>query len=276
MSAVFEQVQPTLADLAGRHGCDKGLTGPSDAWFSNNYVDVYTGYFSSLRYREVRLLEIGIGVVGPNWNARIAHGANASGGASLRMWSDYFPNGWITGADINDASHLDIPRVTTYLLDQSSDESLRNMYAALSSVQFDVIIDDGSHRAGDQQKTLRALFPLLRPGGLYFIEDLVGDVPGRHGDRAHVPTRKLLLSWYRTGVVPTPNSVGDFDWKAVSEINFHVPRVEVPPKQFARGMTKRLLKLAERRGMPVRYVPDSFRMAVLRRRGGGCGVATAG
>mmetsp|Transcript_44028 Transcript_44028/g.99480 ORF Transcript_44028/g.99480 Transcript_44028/m.99480 type:complete len:456 (+) Transcript_44028:173-1540(+) len=36
----------------------------------------------------------------------------------------------------------------------------------------DVVLDDGSHLMRDQQQTLGALFPLVRPGGLYVMEDV--------------------------------------------------------------------------------------------------------
>jgi hypothetical protein len=38
--------------------------------------------------------------------------------------------------------------------------------------QFDFILDDGSHHMYDQQITLGYLFPLLKPKGVYFLEDL--------------------------------------------------------------------------------------------------------
>ena len=37
---------------------------------------------------------------------------------------------------------------------------------------LDVIIDDGSHRVEHQRASLLVLFPGLRPGGLYVLEDL--------------------------------------------------------------------------------------------------------
>ena len=41
----------------------------------------------------------------------------------------------------------------------------------------DVIIDDGLHSWSGQQATLRSLWPCVRPGGVYFIEDVVwGDL----------------------------------------------------------------------------------------------------
>ena len=53
---------------------------------------------------------------------------------------------------------------------------------------FDVIIDDGSHKFPDQEATLIEMWPRLRAGGTYIIEDLlVGALPwersGAHGER---------------------------------------------------------------------------------------------
>ena len=39
-------------------------------------------------------------------------------------------------------------------------------------ISFDIIIDDGSHYSPHQQKTLGYLFPKLKAGGLFIIEDL--------------------------------------------------------------------------------------------------------
>ena len=41
-----------------------------------------------------------------------------------------------------------------------------------SGGEFDVIIDDGSHRPMHQQISLVSLYPHLKPGGQYIIEDL--------------------------------------------------------------------------------------------------------
>ena len=38
--------------------------------------------------------------------------------------------------------------------------------------QFDLIFDDGDHSPGAQLKTFQNLWPLLNPGGRYFIEDV--------------------------------------------------------------------------------------------------------
>ena len=38
--------------------------------------------------------------------------------------------------------------------------------------EFDIIIDDGGHWKHQQQVTLGFIFPFLKPGGVFVIEDL--------------------------------------------------------------------------------------------------------
>ena len=66
--------------------------------------------------------------------------------------------------------------------------------AELSKVSLpsllDIIIDDGSHKFLDQEATLHTLWPRLRAGGFYVIEDmLVGALPWSSEHARQVPTR---------------------------------------------------------------------------------------
>ena len=60
---------------------------------------------------------------------------------------------------------------------------------------FDVIVDDGDHSWGSQQRTLLALWPRLRVGGLYFIEDVLWDAvrASVHDTGRTLPEARLLL-----------------------------------------------------------------------------------
>lgn len=91
-------------------------------------------------------------------------------GASLRMWSEYYPKANIVGFDINDKSDLEFnERINTVLLDQSNIYQL----VELSKVKdIDIIIDDGSHIINHQIMTFEILFDSLKSGGQYIIEDL--------------------------------------------------------------------------------------------------------
>lgn len=91
-------------------------------------------------------------------------------GASLRMWSEYYPNAKIIGYDIEDKSSLSFnDNVSVKLLDQSNKSQLSEL---AKQTDIDIIVDDGSHKIDHQIKTFEALFNCLRSGGQYIIEDL--------------------------------------------------------------------------------------------------------
>ncbi len=192
--------QRSLTDIANSHGTDKGTAGPSRHWRAHNYTDVYEAYLWSWRDKAINLLEIGLGVPGGAWDAKIAHGRNGVGGASMKTWSEYFPHARIFGIDINPASFLDTERISTHVVDQGSTSALDSFLEGIGDVSFDVIIDDGSHRPDHQQISLGRLFPRLRTGGLYFIEDLLtnGHGDGRRGRSSAenvLNTRRLLKTF---------------------------------------------------------------------------------
>lgn len=97
-------------------------------------------------------------------------------GASLELWRDYFNNADVVGVHVD--SNTDIEkinlsssdRITLELLTQSKEDDLVSFAEKYSDV--DVILDDGTHKMYDQQITLAKLFRILKPGGIYIIEDL--------------------------------------------------------------------------------------------------------
>jgi hypothetical protein len=223
--------QLSLTEIANLAGTDKGTIGPSAGWHANNYADIYEAYLESLRDRPINLLEVGLGVPGANWDARIAHGRNKGGGASLRMWYGYFPQARIFGADINSAAHLDNDRIQTYVVDQGDPDSINGFLDAVGDVRFDVIVDDGSHRPDHQQITLGCLFPRLKPGGLYIIEDLFKNGKGdRRTNRIAsddvLNTRRVLKHFHRYRVFEEPHAISGPDEVAadIHRIGFHAPR----------------------------------------------------
>jgi len=261
----FEQ----LADIADRYSCDKGRQGPSSRWSANNYVDVYQAYLHRIRNDRISLLEIGLGVEGPNWKADIVHGGN-TGGASMKMWSDYLPNASITGIDINPAPYLDTDRVKTYVVDQGSRDSLHEFIAKHPDPWFDVIIDDGSHRADHQQLSLEALFPRLKPGGLYFIEDLndfgYGGRPGggRFATPETISTRDFFKRYTRTGEITCPNAFRSTEFLAsIDDIMFHSPRPLQRPRDVAVEIARTVLGRLKHGISRLEWTPDGEKIVVL-------------
>jgi hypothetical protein len=125
----------------------------------HGYIEYYRRYFGDLRFRKIKLLEIGIGGDGLT-----------QGGASLRMWKDYFPRGLIFGIDIQDKRSLDQSRIKTFRGSQD-DSTFLSEIAGLHG-PFDVVIDDGSHESKHIITSFNALFPHVTEKGFYVIEDL--------------------------------------------------------------------------------------------------------
>jgi len=139
-----------LSELAEIYGTDKGPT-------FHGYTEIYHEYFAPMQDDVFTLLEIGVGGYGdPN-----------AGGESLSMWADYFPNANIHGIDITPKELYG--RFTTHEIDQCDDISLRWLIKTIGAPR--IIIDDASHINLKTIQTFDILFPLLKEGGYYVIED---------------------------------------------------------------------------------------------------------
>jgi cephalosporin hydroxylase len=133
-----------LSWLASVYGSDKGVT-------AHQYVDLYESVLLPHRRSYTRVLEIGI-----------------YKGASISMWRDFFPNAEIFGLDI-EAVEVPGPRITTLRGDQSAPETIERLRAL---GPFDLIVDDGSHKAEHILASFAGLFDSVKPGGWYVIEDM--------------------------------------------------------------------------------------------------------
>ena len=58
-----------------------------------------------------------------------------------------------------------------YSIDQSDKAKLRKMVHDHHGGTLDLVIDDASHEYFRSKATFEALFPFLKPGGIYFLED---------------------------------------------------------------------------------------------------------
>lgn len=91
-------------------------------------------------------------------------------GISIKAWKDYLPNAKIDGLDIKDFGYRDNdPRVRLYF-----GNSTKEVPDDIAKMTYDMIVDDGSHIVGDQVETFKRYYPLLKPGGLYVVEDVHG------------------------------------------------------------------------------------------------------
>lgn len=134
-----------LTSIGLRHGTDKA------SW--HRYTEFYEKFLPA-RDESITLLEIGV-----------------YRGASIRMWSEYFPRARIVGMDFDEGCRQYAGgRVEIVIGDQENRDHLRRL-VSLSGAP-DVIVDDGGHSMQGQQTSLGFLFSYLRQGGLYIVEDL--------------------------------------------------------------------------------------------------------
>lgn len=125
----------------------------------HNYTPVYEYYFEPIRDKEIVLLELGIGNI---------ESENREG-ESLKGWMEYFYNGSCYAIDNNMVNVGRTPR--SFLCDQTDEEGLKDLIEGFGNP--DIIIDDASHHLNPTLTSFFILFPLLKSGGLYCIEDVV-------------------------------------------------------------------------------------------------------
>lgn len=92
----------------------------------------------------------------------------------LNAWAAVYPEANIYGADVKTAQLFNRDNIQTMYADQSNDESLTALKAAFP-VEFDVILDDAQHMHGPTINTFVNLYPVLKSGGVYMIEDCLVD-----------------------------------------------------------------------------------------------------
>lgn len=139
-------------DAQGRH------VNGTDKQSNHNYGDAYEALFPD-RTAVRLMLEVGV-----------------ADGACLLAWSEVFPNATVVGMDIHPAARLTgIARAIEFHVgDQRSLEDCRRVAAGR---EFDLIIDDATHLLEDTLRTLFYLWPSVRRGGLYVVEEFPGIGP---------------------------------------------------------------------------------------------------
>lgn len=148
----------TLDEIAIRHGTDKATVHPHKG---HDYTLHYQTFFEPIRKDAIKFLEIGVG-----------------GGESIRTWLEYFPRAKVFGVDniqgtnpwntVKSGIHS---RYTFVCGDQAHGVFWKCFIADYGS-NWDVIMDDGGHFSNQVITSFDSLFPELKSGGLYCIEDL--------------------------------------------------------------------------------------------------------
>lgn len=126
--------------------------GALDKWM--HYLPIYHRHLASYRGKPVRVLEIGVYRAG-----------------GLRMLRHYLGDqATIVGLDVDDLAKAAAGESFEVVLgDQASRETLESIN--FKHGPFDIVIDDGGHTMEQQITTIETLFPLMRDGGTFIVED---------------------------------------------------------------------------------------------------------
>ncbi|MEL5849772.1 MAG: hypothetical protein U7M05_10460 [Candidatus Igneacidithiobacillus chanchocoensis] len=161
----------SLADLFAKH---EGKV--SDKW--SLYLTEYDRLFEPYRHQPIALLEIGI-----------------QNGGSLEIWAEFFKKAKaIVGCDINPACAnlaYDDARLHVVALNANTDDAESRILEC--SPQFELIIDDGSHRSGDIVHSFSRYFRHVADGGLYIAEDLHCSYWGDYDGGLYQPCSSLAF-----------------------------------------------------------------------------------
>lgn len=133
----------------------------SDKGSMHSYIGFYEKFFEGKR-QDVSLLEIGMMT-----------------GGSMHLWQQYFEKYSLVGIDISKSWNQQRP----FQAALETDDRIELIFGVNSRIDpppeladrsFDFIIDDGDHSVLAQIDTFVNYWPLVKPGGTYFIEDVVG------------------------------------------------------------------------------------------------------
>ena len=133
----------------------------SDKWV--NYFDIYDECFSCYIDNKPHVLEIGVQNAG-----------------SLQILNKYLKNATLYGVDI-DPKVLNLnleSNIHIYNFDITDEHAIKQHF---KNIEFNIIIDDGSHICSDIIQTFKLFFSKLKPGGVFLIEDLHTSYWQSHG-----------------------------------------------------------------------------------------------
>ncbi|GLZ33826.1 hypothetical protein Lesp02_60140 [Lentzea sp. NBRC 105346] len=180
----------------------------TDKWGGHWYTPHYQRHFAAYQAKRVTVLEIGIG----------GYDLPDVGGGSLLMWKHFFRRGLVYGLDIYDKTGLDQPRLQTIKGDQNDPVFLEQLGQSIGPI--DIVVDDGSHLTEHVVTSFNALFPHVRPGGLYVIEDLQTSYWPGYGAGESMGLLKTLLDGLHHQEQVHPVTPGHTDLN-IDSITFH-------------------------------------------------------
>lgn len=192
-----------LDKLAFKYWTDKNSS-------HHDYCRKYEKYLPFGRNENIKILEIGV-----------------LQGNSLKVWSEYYKNSTVVGVDcdVNCKQYEDKDRIFVEIGSQNDVEFLTNISNKYGP--FDFILDDCSHVQNLTIESFEILFPLLKDGGIYVIEDTCCSYWHSHGGGYKKEGTSIE---YFKNMVDDVNFRGNFLEKQYSDF-YHIRRDDLHIKQ---------------------------------------------
>jgi len=135
---------------------------PHGSGHRHPYTAIYDFLFSTIRYNNISLAEIGV-----------------LDNMSMRCWREYFTNAKLYGFDFNqqyldEGNQLNLEKTTYDLINVNSINSIDECLGKYG--KYDIIIEDSTHTFNDQIRVCNLAHKYLNPGGILIIEDIFRNI----------------------------------------------------------------------------------------------------
>jgi hypothetical protein len=192
----------TLDEIGIHYGTDKASVFTRTYAKPHGYLRHMEKFFEPMREKPIKLVEIGVG-----------------GGESICTWLEYFSWSFVIGIDrVHSTNKWNTPKKFgnppggiplsvedryAFMAADQNDPTFWACFAADVRETVDIAIDDGSHEPAGIITAFNGLWPLIKPGGLYCIEDLACGFTS-----AGFP---IHLDWLRALMEAVNHGIGDID-----------------------------------------------------------------
>lgn len=155
---IVKQIQDSnylsLGQIFNNYGSDKSSV--------HGYDIPYSNFLAHRRSEKLKFLEIGV----------ILSVSITKDNGSLKAWERYLPNAELFGIDINPKClEYNSSRIKTAVADYRNKDQMIKIINDFGG-EFDVIIDDADHVISGQKMCFSILWPFVKVGGFYAIEDI--------------------------------------------------------------------------------------------------------
>ena len=168
----------------------------------HGYGKIYQIIIASIHARNLgstsTIVEIGIGSRNPRIPSNM--GVFGTPGASLRAFRAFSDTVVVVGGDVDQAALFQEERITTFHVDQLSQDSLNQFLTKSGS--YDLFIDDGLHELDANLNTLKAALAHGKLGSWIVIEDI-----DQEKSAEWLAVAKLLSEQYQCWLVKAHHSL---------------------------------------------------------------------